>query len=179
MMSTTLGEMCIRDRYKTQLKKNGVKLMAATEIISEGPEGIILESVLEGYAEYYLSLIHILSSGSRHGMNCRLCCPNSQRLLKARCAFLASCPVTTQSLSLIHLSAACFGVFLNTKKAYIKNVSLSAGLTGIFGITEPAIYGVTLRLKKPFVCGCIGGAIGAPVSYTHLDVYKRQASAVI
>ena len=31
-------------RYKTQLKKNGVKLMSATEIISEGPEGIILES---------------------------------------------------------------------------------------------------------------------------------------
>ena len=40
-------------RYKTQLKKNGVKLMSETEIISEGPEGIILESVLEGYAEYY------------------------------------------------------------------------------------------------------------------------------
>ena len=40
-------------RYKTQLKKNGVKLMSATEIISAGPEGIILESVLEGYAEYY------------------------------------------------------------------------------------------------------------------------------
>ncbi len=40
-------------RYKTQLKKNGVKLMSATEVISNGPEGIILESVLEGYAEYY------------------------------------------------------------------------------------------------------------------------------
>ena len=40
-------------RYKTQLKRNGVKLMSATEIISEGLEGIILESVLEGYAEYY------------------------------------------------------------------------------------------------------------------------------
>ena len=40
-------------RYKTQLKKNSVKLVSATEIISEGPEGIILESVLEGYAEYY------------------------------------------------------------------------------------------------------------------------------
>ena len=38
-------------RYKTQLKKNGVKLMSATEVISEGPEGIILESVLEGYAD--------------------------------------------------------------------------------------------------------------------------------
>lgn len=40
-------------RYKAQLKKNGVKVVSATEVISEGAEGIILESVLEGYAEYY------------------------------------------------------------------------------------------------------------------------------
>ena len=41
-------------RYKTQLKRNGVKLVSATEVvISAGPEGIILEAVLEGYAEYY------------------------------------------------------------------------------------------------------------------------------
>lgn len=40
-------------RYKTTLKKNGVKVVSATEVISEGAEGIILESVLEGYAEYY------------------------------------------------------------------------------------------------------------------------------
>ena len=40
-------------RYKALLKKNGVKVVSATEIISEGAEGIILESVLEGYAEYF------------------------------------------------------------------------------------------------------------------------------
>ena len=40
-------------RHKTTLKKNGVKVVSATEVISEGAEGIILESVLEGYAEYY------------------------------------------------------------------------------------------------------------------------------
>ena len=40
-------------RYKSTLKKNGVKVVSATEVISEGAEGIILESVLEGYAEYY------------------------------------------------------------------------------------------------------------------------------
>ncbi len=39
--------------YKNTLKKNGVKVISATESISEGAEGIILESVLEGYAEYY------------------------------------------------------------------------------------------------------------------------------
>jgi len=47
-----------RDRYdsahyKHMLKKNGVKVVSATEHIAKGPEGIILESVLEGMAEYY------------------------------------------------------------------------------------------------------------------------------
>ena len=40
-------------RYKAQLRKNGVKVISANENISEGSEGIILESVLEGMAEYY------------------------------------------------------------------------------------------------------------------------------
>lgn len=40
-------------RYKAQLKKYGVKVLSATENISEGPEGIILESLLEGMAKYY------------------------------------------------------------------------------------------------------------------------------
>lgn len=47
-----------RDRYdsahyKRMLRKNGVKVVSAKENISDGPEGIILESMLEGYAEYY------------------------------------------------------------------------------------------------------------------------------
>lgn len=68
-----------------------------------------------------------------------------------------------QTCAVVAQAAACFGVFLKTRNKEMKNVSLSAGLTGVFGITEPAIYGVTLRLKKPFIAGCIAGAIGALV----------------
>lgn len=39
--------------YKSVLKKNGVKVLSAREVIAEGSEGILLESVLEGYAEYF------------------------------------------------------------------------------------------------------------------------------
>lgn len=39
--------------FKNILKKNGVKVVSATENITDGPEGIILESMLEGMAEYY------------------------------------------------------------------------------------------------------------------------------
>lgn len=40
-------------RYKAALKKNGVKVVSATETISPGAEGVLLESLLEGMAEYY------------------------------------------------------------------------------------------------------------------------------
>ena len=40
-------------RYKNTLKKNNVKVVSATETISQNAEGILLESMLEGYAEYY------------------------------------------------------------------------------------------------------------------------------
>ena len=40
-------------RYKNILKKNGVKVISAREVLGEGAESIILESMLEGYAEYY------------------------------------------------------------------------------------------------------------------------------
>lgn len=39
--------------YKAKLKKNGVRLLSAKEGIPDGPEGILLESMMEGYAEYY------------------------------------------------------------------------------------------------------------------------------
>ena len=40
-------------RYKTQLKKNGVHLISVTEPIAEGSQGILVETLLEGTAEYY------------------------------------------------------------------------------------------------------------------------------
>ena len=39
--------------YKNVLRRNGVKVLSATELISQNAEGILLESMLEGYAEYY------------------------------------------------------------------------------------------------------------------------------
>lgn len=77
-----------------------------------------------------------------------------------------------QTIAVVAQVAAAFGVFIKSRNKEFKNVALSAGLTGLFGITEPTIYGVTLRLKKPFICGCVGGAIGAVVmSFFHSAYY--------
>ena len=69
-----------------------------------------------------------------------------------------------QASAVFSQAGATFGVLLKTKNKELKNVSLSAGITALFGITEPATYGVTLRLKKPLICGCIAGAVGGAVA---------------
>ncbi|WP_252361519.1 PTS transporter subunit EIIC, partial [Paenibacillus terrae] len=50
-----------------------------------------------------------------------------------------------------------------TKNKKLKTLAGSATLTALFGITEPAVYGVTLPLKRPFIAGIIGGAIGGAI----------------
>lgn len=52
---------------------------------------------------------------------------------------------------------ACFGVALKTKDEDLRGAAISAGISAIFGITEPALYGVTLQRKKA-MAGVVAGA---------------------
>ncbi|MCL2599060.1 MAG: glucose PTS transporter subunit IIA, partial [Firmicutes bacterium] len=61
-------------------------------------------------------------------------------------------------------TGAAFGLLLKMKDKKTRGVTLSSVVTGIFGITEPIIYGVTLPRKKPFVMGVIGGAVGGGIA---------------
>lgn len=56
-------------------------------------------------------------------------------------------------------AGAAFGVFLKTRNKTMKAAAGSSSLTALFGITEPAIYGVTLRYKKPFFAGCLAAGL--------------------
>lgn len=58
---------------------------------------------------------------------------------------------------------AVLAVMLKTKDKNLKSLSVPAFISGVFGVTEPAIYGVTLPLKKPFIMSCIGGAVGGGI----------------
>ncbi|MBP1905161.1 PTS system beta-glucosides-specific IIC component [Paenibacillus turicensis] len=60
-------------------------------------------------------------------------------------------------------TGAAFGVMLRTKNKKLKTLAGSATVTALFGITEPAVYGVTLPLKRPFIAGVIGGAVGGAI----------------
>ena len=63
-------------------------------------------------------------------------------------------------------AGATLGVFLKTKKKEVKEIAGPAALSAVLaGITEPAIYGVTLRFKKPFFIGAVfSGIAGAIVA---------------
>ncbi|MCA6939544.1 MULTISPECIES: PTS transporter subunit EIIC [Pectobacterium] len=69
-----------------------------------------------------------------------------------------------QASPVFAMAGAVFGVYLKAKDAEMKRVALSAGMTALFGITEPAIYGVALRLKRPMICGCLAGAVGGAIA---------------
>lgn len=58
---------------------------------------------------------------------------------------------------------AVLAIFFKTRDKKLKQVSLPAFITGIFGITEPALYGVTLPRKKIFAITCVASAIGGAV----------------
>lgn len=65
--------------------------------------------------------------------------------------------------------AACFAVALKSKDKKFKSLAMPSSFSAFLGITEPAIFGVNLRLMKPLICGMIGGAVGAAIGST-LDI---------
>lgn len=80
-----------------------------------------------------------------------------------------------QTIAVVAQMAAALAVGFKSRNPQFKTTAFSAGVTGVFGITEPALYGVTLRLKKPFICGCIGGALGALVTSFFGSYYYAYA----
>ncbi|WP_045518751.1 beta-glucoside-specific PTS transporter subunit IIABC [Neobacillus niacini] len=77
-------------------------------------------------------------------------------------------------------TGAMVGVMLKTKNKKLKTLAGSAAITGLFGITEPGIYGVTLPLKKPFIAGIIGAAIGGGIiGYAGTNAFASGAPGLL
>jgi len=61
-------------------------------------------------------------------------------------------------------AGAVFGVFLRAKNKQIKALSLSTTFTALMGVTEPALYGLALPLRRPLVATMAGAAVGGAIS---------------
>ena len=68
-------------------------------------------------------------------------------------------------------SAVVLAIFFKTKDKKLKEMAIPNFISGIFGVTEPAIYGMLLPLKKPFIISCIAGGIGGAF-YGHFNFRK-------
>ena len=65
------------------------------------------------------------------------------------------------SMANVAQGAAALAVFFKTRDAKLKGLAGAGGVSAVFGITEPAIFGVNLRLRWPFYCAMVAAAIGS------------------
>lgn len=69
-------------------------------------------------------------------------------------------------------AGAAFGVWLKSKNKKNKTIAASATIAAVTGVSEPAIYGVNFKYKKPFLAAAVGGAVGgAFASFFALKAY--------
>ena len=67
----------------------------------------------------------------------------------------------TASMNNVAQGAAVLAVLLTTKNEKMKSTAAASGVSALLGITEPAMFGITLRLRYPFIAAIIGSALGS------------------
>ena len=80
------------------------------------------------------------------------------------------------SMANVAQGAAALAVFFKTRDAKLKGLAGAGGVSAVFGITEPAIFGVNLRLRWPFYCAMVAAAIGS-AGVALLDVRGQALGA--
>ncbi|EGO9014966.1 beta-glucoside-specific PTS transporter subunit IIABC [Enterococcus faecalis] len=140
-------------------------LMIPATLLLFGPIGIYLGDGVNWLYYYIMNLSPILLGGFIGGIWCVLVIFGAHRGLvpigindvarTGRQNLLAFAGAANFSQA-----GAAFGVFVRTKNKGLKAVAASATVTALFGITEPAIYGANLRLKKPMIYAVASGVAG-------------------
>lgn len=140
-------------------------IMVPATLMIFGPIGIYIGNAVNWAYHYIMNLSPILLGAFIGGIWCVLVIFGAHRAIvpigindvakTGRQNLLAFAGAANFSQA-----GAALGVFFKTKNKNLKTVAASATVTALFGITEPAIYGANLRLKKPMVYAVISGALG-------------------
>lgn len=76
-------------------------------------------------------------------------------------------------------TGAVLAIWMKTKNTKLKNIALPAWISGFFGVTEPAIYGITLPNGKQFILTCVGGGIiGALAMIMGVSMYTMGGMGI-
>lgn len=132
-------------------------VMVPATLMIFGPIGIYFGNVVNWAYYYIMGLSPILLGAFIGGIWCVLVIFGAHRAI---IPIGINDVAKTGRQNLLAFAGAALGVFLKTKNKNLKTVAASATVTALFGITEPAIYGANLRLKKPMIYAVISGALG-------------------
>ncbi|GKX65680.1 beta-glucoside-specific PTS transporter subunit IIABC [Inconstantimicrobium mannanitabidum] len=144
-------------------------IMAPITFIIVGPVSTFITNSIGDIYEYIYNLSPIVFGGIVGGF---------WQALVVRGIHWGAMPIVINNLSIkgtdtfmalalcggVGQAGAVLGVILKTKNKNIRKTALSTIPTGLLGITEPTIYGVTLKHKTPFICGSIGSAVGGAIA---------------
>lgn len=84
------------------------------------------------------------------------------------------------SMANVAQGAACLAIFFVTKNKKQKGLASSASVSAMLGVTEPAIFGVNLKLKFPFIFGMIGAGIASAfIGFFHVLAVAMGPASVI
>ncbi|MEB5926166.1 PTS transporter subunit EIIC [Enterococcus faecalis] len=83
------------------------------------------------------------------------------------------------SYTMLAQGAGTLAVFLKTRKAPVKGLTLPAAISAFCGVTEPAMYGVNLKYPRVFIMSSIGAAVGAGAAgFLNLHMYGFSGSLI-
>ncbi len=152
-------------------------VMVPLTLIAIGPLGSIIGSGLSGGISWLFDNMSILAS---------ILIGGTMSLLIITGMHYALTPIVIGSITALGYdfiiplmfaanwaqAGGALGVGLRSKNGQTKSLAFSTSLTAIMGITEPAMYGVNMKFKKPFIAALSGGAIGgAFMGIFHVKAY--------
>lgn len=141
-------------------------IMVPVELIALGPIGSYLGTYLARFMDWFYGVggfvAAALLGGTRSlitmlGMHYALGPLQIQQIAETGMSTLLVSALTANFAQ----GGAAFGVFLSVKDKSMKSVAASTSLSAVLGITEPAMYAVNLKYKRPFICAMISSAIAA------------------
>lgn len=148
-------------------------IMVPVELIVLGPVGSYAGTYIAQFMDWFYSvggfIAAALLGGTRSlltmmGMHYALAPLQIQQIAETGISTLLVSALTAN----FSQAGAAFGSCLAIKDKQMKSVAGSAALSAVLGITEPAMYGVNLKYKRPFVFGMISSAIAAAfLSFFH------------
>ena len=141
-------------------------VMVPLELIAIGPFGTYIGTTIAKVVTYLYTANGVIGSflfGTFRpvliifGMHYAITPINSQLIAQYGYSVISPANLTGN----LAQAGACLAVFFLLRNKTNKSGALTSGVTALFGITEPAIFGFNLKYKKPFICAMVAGGIGA------------------